>query len=462
VLLRPLKSVVFAVLGVLPAVLSAQTPPLPATLPEDFFPGLRNILLAALQQSPQMILHNLDLAAQEANRYQAASGLWPSVGGGASYGADQSMVSVSNLPRTPVAQSYIYSFGVSQPVYHWGALQAAADISHLQIAVSEHQYAQAYAQLAMTLRSQYLSLIAQKVQLRNAYRGLDETKSSVAVVEDRFKNAAATADDVTLAHLQLDDANLSIDRTTENFAHTKRMFLLMAGLSELKDDDIPDEIPPPVYSADTVEALLKNFESGGLHDTFQSKVYNDQIKESELNYKIAKYRLYPRVDLQLGVNQQNQSQVSGSTVAQNQVFTDSIGIGASWSIFDGFATRGAKLAALTSKRQAERNLQTYLDQTMEQARESERQLVFSARALAIAEQRFKLREEALQRAKDNFKLHTLSQAGMDQATAGFDQAQAAIFGARADFLASWSGYLSLLNVDPVLNNLPTRFTNNAK
>jgi len=454
---------VFAILGILPAVLGAQTP-LPATLPEDFFPGLRDILHSALQQSPQMISQNLNLAAQEANRYMAASVQWPSIGVNSGLGVGQSTNTIREnaLERSKVLPSYNYGFGVGQPLYHWGALQATADIAHLQIKISEHQYAEAYGQLATTLRSQYLSLIAQKVQLRNAHLSLDQTKAAVAVVDDRSKSAEATSDDVTNAHLQLDDANLSIDRATESFAHAKRMFLLTAGLSELNDEAIPDEIPKPIYSADTVEALLQNFEDTGLRDTFQAQIYDDQIKESDLNYKIAKYRLYPHLDLQLGLGQTDQSQVNGHNVSHNQVLNDSAGVGIGWSIFDGFATRGAKLAALTGKRQAERSRQDYLDQTLEQARESERQLAFSARAMAIAERRFQFSEEALQRAKDNFKLHTLSQAGLDQATANFYQAQAGIFGTRADFLSSWSGYLSLLNVDPVLNNLPTRFLSNAK
>ncbi|HXA81273.1 MAG TPA: TolC family protein [Opitutaceae bacterium] len=461
---RPLKYILLAIMGVLPAMLGAQTPPLPATLPEDFFPGLRSILLSALQQSPQMISHNLDLAAQEANRYEAASAQWPSMGAGTGFGVGQSTNTIreNSLERSKVLPSYSYNFSAGQPLYHWGALRAATDIAHLQIQISEHEYAQAYGQLAITLRSEYLSLIAQKLQLRNAHLSLDQTKAAVALVDDRFKSAEATADDVTNAHLGLDDANLSIDRATENFAHAKRVLLLTAGLSELADEAIPDEIPKPIYSADIAEALLQDFESVGLHDTFQAQIFDDQIKESDLNYKIAKYRLYPHVDLALGLGQADQSQVSGHTVSHNQVLNDSAGVGVSWSLFDGFATRGAKLGALTAKRQAERDRQTYLDQTREQARESERQLEFSARAMAIAERRFQFSEEALQRAKDNFKLHTLSQAGMDQATANFYQAQAAIFATRADFLSSWSGYLSLLNVDPVLNNLSTRFFSHAK
>jgi outer membrane protein TolC len=456
-----LKFIFLAILGVLPAVLSAQTPPLPATLPEDFFPGLRDILYSALQQSPQMIAHNLDLAAQEANRYQVAAGQWPSVGGNVNYAYQQSYLA-SNTNENTVSKGFYFGLGLSQPIYHWGALQAATDIAHLQIKISEHKYADAYGQLATTLRSQYLSLIAQKVQLRNARLSLDQTKAAAALVEDRFKSGMATSDDLTNAHLELDETNLEIDRATENFAHSKRIFLLTAGLSELHDDAIPDEIPKPIYSADTVEALLQNFESTGLHDTFQAQIYDFQIKQSELNYKVAKYRLYPKVDLSMGLSQQNQTSTGANSISQAGVLSESVALAANWSIFDGFATRGAKLAALTSKRVDERNLQNYLDQTLEQARESERQLVFSARAMAIAERRFQFSEEALQRAKDDFKLHTLSQAGMDQATANFHQAQAAIFGTRADFLSNWSGYLSLLNVDPVLNNLPTRFFSNAK
>ncbi len=97
--------------------------------------------------------------------------------------------------------------------------------------------------------------------------------------------------------MQVDDASLAMDRTAEDFAHAKRLLLLTAGLLELSDDSIPDEIPKPVYSAEIPEALMRDFGGDGLNETFQAEVYDYQIEESELNYKIAKYRLYPRLDL---------------------------------------------------------------------------------------------------------------------------------------------------------------------
>jgi outer membrane protein TolC len=467
---RPLKFIFFAVLGILPTALDAQPPLLPAVLPEDFLPGLRDILHSAIQQSPQMITHDIDLAAQEANRYQAASSEWPNLNGNIDYLKNTSKVSGTGPNATPStsSQGFFYSLYLSQPIYHWGALQAATDIAHLQIKISEHQYADGYRQLATTIRSQYLSLIVQKVQVRNARYALDQAKTALAVVDERFKNKAAGGAELNGARLQVDDASLAMDRTAEEFAHAKQLLLLMAGLAELSDDAVPEEIPKPTYPAAASATFMQDFERDGLNKTFLAQVYNYLIKESDLNYKIAKYRLYPRLDLSLGLSEQNQTQViqspaTGQTeVIQNPILSDNIVLAANWSIFDGFATRGAKLAALASKRLAERNLENYLDQTLEQARYLERQIGFAARAMALAEQHFADAERALQQGKDNLKLGVGSQADVDQFTANFYQWQATAFSARIDFFSRWSDYVSLLGIDPVLNNLPAHFLTNAK
>jgi outer membrane protein TolC len=469
VLYRPLKLVFFALLGILPAALSAQTPPLPATLPEDLLPGLRQILHAAMEQSPQMVARNVEIAAQEANRYQQVAPEWPSVSSGFGYIDYHSAVSVGKTFASSSASSQgpIYNLILTQPIYHWGALQAAADIGHLNVKISERQYADGYRQLAATIRSQYLSLIIQKVQMRNLRFALDQTKTSLGVVEARFKNGAATSSDETNAHMAVDDTSLALDRTAEDFAHAKRLLQLTVGLTELSDDSVPEEIPKPVYSAAAPPTLLQDFERDGVHKTFQAQVYDYQIRESELNYKIAKYRLFPRLDLGFSLSEQYQAQGVSLTngqagITEKQYFYNDVTLSASWNIFDGFATRGAKLAALASKRANERNLQTYLDQTLEQARYMGRQVEFSARALALTEERFGFAVGNLQRVKDNLKLGVGSQGDVDQATANFYQWQAIAFSARIDFFSRWSDYLSLLNIDPVLNNIPAYFNSNAK
>ena len=360
-------------LGVWPAVLRAQTPPLPASLPEDFLPGLRDILHSAMQESPQMISRNIDLAAQEANRYQQAAQQWPSLGGTAYYTENRSAVS-SNTAQSTSSEGFFYSLNLNQPIYHWGALQAATDIAHLQIKISERQYADAYRQLAVMLRSEYLALVMQKSQLRNQRFALNQSKAALSRVEERVKHGAAVSNDVTNAQLLVDEASLAVDRLTENFLHAKRLLLLSAGLSDLSDDVVPEEIPKPVYPADTAVTLMQDFTREGVNSTFQAQIYDDEIKKDELSYKIAKYRLYPRLDLQLGASESNETQVIGNTVTQNPVFSNNITVAANWNIFDGLATRGAKLAALASKREDERERETYIDQTLEQARDLKQQM----------------------------------------------------------------------------------------
>ena len=447
--------------GILPVVSRAQTPPLPAALPEDFFPGLRAILNQAMKQSPQMIGHDIDLAAQEGNRYQQAAARWPSLSSSIAYAYNQSTVASNSAANTSNG-GVNFGFTLTQPLYHWGDLQAQTDIAHLQIKISQRQYADAYRQLAATLRSQYLSLIQQKVQLRNSRFALGQVKTSIAAVEERFKAGQATQDEITNAHLQLEETNLAIDRAVEGFAYSKRLFLLTAGLAELDDDSIPDEIPAPVYSPDTTAALLQDFARDGLNRTLTAQMNEYDIEKSDLNYKVARHRLYPRFDMQLGVAEQKQTNASNSAISQTNVLSDYIGVGVSWSLFDGFATRGAKLAALANKRKAELKRQNYLDQTLAQARDLEQQVEFSSRALAIAEKRLQMNAESLQRVRDNFKLGLSSQSDVDQATSSFYQWQAAAFGARADFFSRWCDYLSLLGVDPVLNNLPASFIGNVK
>jgi outer membrane protein TolC len=302
----------------------------------------------------------------------------------------------------------------------------------------------------------------QKLQVRNVRFSLDQAKASLAVAQERFKNNAASAGEVGNAKLIVDDASLAVDRVAEDFAHAKRVLLLMAGLPELGDDSVPEEIPKPVYSPDAPGALLQDFGREGLSKTFQAQIYDYQVQQSDLNYKIAKYRLFPRVDLAFGLSEQNQTQVVGAVVTQSPILSDNVALTANWSIFDGFATRGAKLAALASKRAAERNRQNYLDQALEQARYLERQVSFAARAMALAEVRFDMSEASLHQAEDNLKLRVGSQANVDQAMAGFYQWQNVAFSARVDFFSRWSEYLSLLGIDPVLNNLPAHFINNAK
>src|SRR5438046_39484 len=69
-------------------------------MPEDLLPELREILQVALNRSPQMIQNSLSVTLADANRYGTDSSLWPSLGGGASYGKSSSSSKSAGVDST--------------------------------------------------------------------------------------------------------------------------------------------------------------------------------------------------------------------------------------------------------------------------------------------------------------------------------------------------------------------------
>ena len=132
-------------------------------------------------------------------------------------------------------------------------------------------------------------------------------------------------------------------------------------------------------------------------------------------------------------------------------------IAASWDLFDGFSTRGAKLSALAGKRQYERIRQTYLDTTIDTISDMRHQLGFSSRAMALAEIHDALIEAEVKRLGDDRNLGYGSQATIDAGIVTQNATQYYMALARAEYLGRWTDFVSLAGVDPAIENLPQRY-----
>jgi outer membrane protein TolC len=135
---------------------------------------------------------------------------------------------------------------------------------------------------------------------------------------------------------------------------------------------------------------------------------------------------------------------------------------ASWSIFDGLATRGAKLSALSSKRSYERTLRTTVDQAMAQARDLAQQLAFAWRALDLSQRRCDMAESAVSGVTDNVKRGLMSANEIGAAQLNSNQSELILAITRADFLNQWSQFVSTLCVDPMLTIIPDRYLPDGK
>lgn len=433
----------------------ADTAALPGPLPEDLFPQLKAILNAAVTQSPQMLSRNIELAQMEGNYYVARSQLLPSLSTNVSYNISDAAVS-SNTDVTSRSSGLFYSASLNQTLFRWGTAKAGADAGKIQWFISKKNYREAYRTLILTLRSQFLNLAVKKMSLRNATFDRDETGNLVALQEESLRSGRISQSEILPSRLRLEELSLFVERAAEDLANSKRIFMRTAGLQALGDDVIPDDIPVPEFDPTKVNPMLQKFLGVGWEEDLIVQSNREWIKVADLNYKVAKYRLYPMLGFGASISQSNSTNASENFVSQVGVLSKYIGVSASWSIFDGFATRGAKMSALANKRYYERQLQNHIDGLLDQARSLERQVSFSYRAMNLAAARKSIVDSSLQTAQDELSRGLTSQTAV-QATLGSQyQSQLSLLVQKTDFLARWSEFVSTIGQDPLVKALPAK------
>ena len=436
------------------ASLHGEAPSVQGTMPEDSLPGLKPLLSEAVERSPSTIAASLTIASYEAGRYGAVSSLLPRLYGGANYSVNTEAVSQS---QSSTSRGLYYSAGVSQNLFEWGALKNQLAISNLAIKISSRQYEDAYRQLAVVIREQYMALVSRKITLRN-----EHFKEKIANESMNAEKAKYEAGSVSQAELQgysmlLEDATLSADRAQEDYDYSKRVLTRLVGIDDLSDDSIPLELPHPVYSAPLADVILTGFVGDGIESTFQSEIYRMQLKQSDLNYSIAKVRLLPTLGAGANFAYSNNAEPQGNKVIQVATTSENYSIAATWNIFDGFATRGAKLSALVTKRLYERQRKTYVEQTIDTVTDMRHKLGFASRGLSLAEVRNALVEAEVKRLGEDKDLGYASQATIDTGTLNFYATQSLMATARAEYFGLWTEYVSVVGIDPALANISPRY-----
>ena len=457
---RQVRSAILGLLCCPLAVLAQPSQNLPP-LPEDLLPALRPILVSALEQSPQMIARNIEIAQAEGTRIQNAAGLFPSLGTSLQYGSNST--TTSYLASVSASNSgFLYSIYAYQPVYHWGALKAQAEIGKIGVRIADRQYAEAYRQLVVSLRTQFLTLIAKKMVLRNADYSLQQATEYLAIMEEKLRTKSVSPGEVNGPRLTVADAQLARDRAVEDLENSKRVFLLTAGQADLDLQAVPDEIPRPTYVPELIAQLSLRFLKNEGEGSYPILNLHDSIKQADLDYRIARVRLLPKLGLSAYISQQTQTYVTGGQLGQYITKSNNYNVVANWSIFDGFATRGAKLSALSRKRNLEHSLRTTVGQTLAQVRDQEKQLGFSWRSVELAQQRRDMAEDVVQRFTEEVKLGRSSQSVVDSSRVDYYQSELVLALARGEFLGRWSEFVSTLGVDPILDRIPEHYLKDAK
>ncbi len=439
----------------------ARAEGLPIALPEQLIPELNVLLKSALEQSPTMLTNSLNLAQAEADIYSSRSGQLPSVNASAGYSIIGSKAQDSVTKEwleTTQSDGPTFSFSVNQPIYHWGALQAQTDISKLRRRITERQYRAAYATLVSSIRSQYLALIQKKKALANQRSNEESDQRFLQEQEKKLKEGRLSQGEIMDVRLRAEESTLATEKAQVEYDNSRALLATFAGVAKIDDVSVPLDVPKPLFAAETVGRYMDALRPTSLESFPEIENYRDQIKQSELQYKIAKLRLYPKLNANGSISQSAIN--SGTTITQT--LSSSGFITANWTLFDGFSTRGAKISALTSKRQAEQGLATYQSALAGQISLLGKQISLAGRGMELVQKRADMAESAVSWTAEQVKLGRSSPTEVERATLAAQSAALRAMAARAEFLNKWVEYVSLLGVDPVMNNLPERFLRNSR
>jgi outer membrane protein TolC len=427
---------------------------------EEVFPQLKPILEKAMTQSPQLLVRSLEINQAEAAYIMTRSALLPRMDASYYYSTNTTAVSdVRNVESK--SDGLFYNISVSQPLFQWGTLKAQVDSAKIGVKVAENNIAEAYRLLAVTIRQQYCILILRKAGLKIATESLRLAQQNLEVEEERLRSGRISPGDIIGPRLAVDESRINVERSESDFLAAKRAFSRFTGQPMISDEAIPDTMPvsPQYYAVDRATPVLDLFTAAGIDDMLPMQVIHAQIKQAELNYKVAKFRLYPKFSVSANISQANQTNATEISVSQVGVESRNLNVMAVWNIFDGFATSGAKSSALASKRSSERQLEMMKQLYSDQARDLERQIRYSARTVQLYDTRRALSEDAVKRTKDNLQRGLGTQKELDAVTVNFMSSDFAALQQRLDLLNKWTEFLSLTGSDNALGFLPARYLN---
>ncbi len=456
---RSLRGLRLALAGVAfpTSLLFAQSSDLPVSLPEDLLPELREILIRAAQQAPKVQFQNIESARLEANYITSRSSMLPAVYASGSYNWSES--EVKDLPLSnSKSDGLFYNFYASQPIFHWGALKAQADIAKLEQLIGEQTHAEVYRELAVTLRSQYLGLILKKLAVRNQEFAQKMAEDYLAVQEERLANRTISTGEILGPRLAAEEARYYSITTRQDFEANVRLFAQLAGQPDFKSDRVPDLVPRPEFAPELLGEYLRQLSSEALRDLPQAEIYELKIAQNEKSYQIERARLLPKLSASASYGVSNITNATPTSVTQTPTVTTSLSVVGSWTLFDGFAARGGKLAALAAKRLNERYLENYIETVMNELRTLQGNVESAGTLMDLTERRLALAWEAVRLAKQDLELGRTSQPNVNNITNEAYNSDLRASNARTQFMSLWSQYVSRAGADPIMEEVPRSVT----
>lgn len=431
------------------AVRVAAGPDVAGTLPEHHLPALRDLLETAGRRSPQLVAQDLERILAGIRIQSADAQRLPQVGGGLSYAINQTAVS-SNAGAPTRDSGGFYNLSVTQPLYHWGALQNQSASARISALIAQKSFTQAARDLRVLIRRAFLGLVAEKARVTAAAETVRLVAAEVAVLEEKKSRGVASAAAVEGEKLRLREVCLDHDRLAAEFEANRGRLARLAGAPELPESAVPSDLPATLPSAELAAAVTAAALRDGARSTLEYEIHDLRLKDALLRHEIEKVRLRPKFYLSAGVSLENSTNVNENTVNQQGVQRRTVSVFAQWSIFDGFATRAAIRESVAGRRAQERRAEAEMITLLQNIQLLERGLRLDAEQVSLAEIRLGLATEGSRVIAREVELGHAPRGDLERSRAGILQAGIRLQESRALLLSRWAELVALAGAEPNL------------
>ncbi|MGE9289520.1 MAG: TolC family protein [Puniceicoccales bacterium] len=414
-------------------------------LPEDYYPGLRQILEKAGRQAPELVRVGIDREMASERLRIARSRYYPSLGIGGNLGYRYTQRSGEDSDGSA---SGSVSVGLSRPLFFWGAVEAGVEQGEIDFESSLLESKEKFQTTVQRLRDQYLELILNEMQLRNLRLRRNNLETSLARRESDYRAGRLSEEEYLSYLIELDNSLIEIEELEDERNETIASFQRISGVAEVPE--IPSGVSP--INLDALEAEIRgdNLDPTWVEETFNIQLNRNTMEKVDLDSTIIAARQRPNVSFSASVSQAPVNTATANDVDTIRYFA---GLSVSWNVFDGFATQANRRINLLQKRRLESQIRTNIELLEEERYQMTNDLLVMIRKQRLVERRFELDSRIYSRVKSLYSEGRVSTNEFRTTQEEFYADEFSLHVARASLLQAVADYLVIINADRAVDYL---------
>jgi outer membrane protein, multidrug efflux system len=420
-------------------------------LPERRLPDLDALLSEGLAKGPTILMRHWEVEQSLQNARGARAPMLPTAY--ASLSGGRVLEQRSNEGQLPiedrVLDAALYNVGISQPLFHWGALSKNYQVAKLYAAISARNLEETRRLLAVDLRRRYFDLVIARGAVVLEQKKVANLESELVLAKKRVDDGIAALTESTTIDYTLTQARISLQRLTNDYDLLVRNFSRLSGLP-LQRIPVPVAELPPLPKLETLLEGLEGTQSGLPSVRLQNS--EDIVRVDRLNYEINKTRLKPKLGLSFSVNQDNRNPDNDVLGPKALITSWNAFATVNWTLFDGFGAQAAQRSSLAKLRASETDRDLAVQQDRDERRADVAKLQLIWRQLQEAEKLLESAKGGVEFFEKEVAAGWAPRSAIDEARRTLDANLQSTNISRAEFYTQLASYFSNRGLDPALRS----------